>query len=352
MEQHIGFCTSSDGVHIANATVGEGPPLVKAANWLTHLEFDWRSPVWRHWLDELSRDHLFIRYDQRGCGLSDWEVDDLSSEAWIRDLETVIDSLGLDRVALLGISQGGPAAIAYAFRHPERVSHLILYGTFTQGRLARPNPSREVIEEVESLTTLTRLGWGRDNPSYRQIFTARFIPEGSPEQIDWLNDLQRISTSGANAAELVQATVHADVSDLTAQIRVPALVLHARDDAIVPFGWGRELAASIPGSRFVPLDSKNHYLLEHEPAWSVFLSEVRRFLGESGYSKLVYPDGLTGRLVEVLRLIAAGKTNREIGQELVISVNTVDRHISNIFAKTRVSNRAEAASYAVRHDLA
>ncbi len=330
MEQQIRFCTASDGVRIAYAAVGQGPPLVKAANWLTHLEFDWRSPVWRHMLEELSRDHQFVRYDQRGCGLSDREVDDFSVEEWVRDLETVIDSLDLDRVALLGISQGGPAAITYAVRHPDRVSQLILYGTFAQGRLARATIPGDLIKEVESLTTLTRLGWGRDNPAYRQIFTTRFIPEASPEQAKWFNDLQRVSTSPENAARLLEESVRVDVSDLPAQIRVPTLVLHARDDAIVPFEQGRELAASIPDSRFVPLDGKNHYLLEHESAWSVFLSEVRRFLGVSDAPTPARAAAAQG-LVTILFTDIEGSTalTQRLGdakaQELVRAHNAIVR---------------------------
>ncbi len=174
-EQQIRFTTASDGVSICYATVGEGPPLVKAANWLSHLEFDWRSPVWRHWWQELSKDHQLVRYDQRGIGLSDWAVEDLSFDAQVNDLEIVVDALGLDRFPLLGISQGGPVAIAYAVRHPERVSHLILYGAFTRGRDLRDSSPSDV-EEREALHTLMRLGWGRDNPAYRQIFATRFVP--------------------------------------------------------------------------------------------------------------------------------------------------------------------------------
>jgi len=230
MEQQIRFCTTSDGVRIAYATAGEGPPLVKAANWLSHLEFDWRSPVWRHWLEELSRDHLLVRYDERGCGLSDWTVDDFSFEAWVRDLETVVDTLKLDRFALLGISQGGPVAITYAVRHPEKVSHLVLYGTYARG-WAKRRLSQEAMEEVEALLTLTKQGWARDNPAYRQIFTTSFIPGADPEQVRWFNDLQRISTSPENAVKFLTEFGNIDVVDLLPRVAVPALVLHAREDA-------------------------------------------------------------------------------------------------------------------------
>ena len=277
--------------------MGEGPPLVRAAHWLSHLEFDWRSPVWRHWLEELSRDHMYVRYDERGCGLSDWNVDDFSFEAWVRDLETVVDALGLERFPILGVSQGGPVAIAYAVRHPERVSHLILYGTYAKGR-AKRGVSKEEMEELRALVTLTSRGWGADNPAYRQIFTTSFIPEASPEQVRWFNDLQRISTSAENAVKFLYAFGDIDVEHLLPEVRVPTLVLHTREDALGPFEWGRRVAAGIQGAKFVPLEGRNHVLLEDEPAWATFLSEVRRFLGvseskkpvESGVQTILFSD--------------------------------------------------------------
>ena len=266
--------------------MGEGPPLVKAANWLSHLEFDWRSPVWRHWLEELARDHLLVRYDERGCGLSDWTVEDFSFNAWVRDLESVVDALGLDRFALLGISQGGPVAITYAVRHPEKVTHLILYGTYASGWAKRGLPQGEM-DELRALLTLTKQGWGRDNPAYRQIFTTSFIPEASAEQAHWFNDLQRISTSPENAVKFLIEFGDIEVTGLLPQVTVPTLVLHARDDARCPFEEGRVVAAAIRGARFVPLEGKNHLLLETEPAWRTFLTEVRRFLGTERAEELV-----------------------------------------------------------------
>jgi class 3 adenylate cyclase/predicted esterase len=277
--------------------VGNGPPLVRAAHWLSHLEFDWRSPVWRHWLEELSHDHTYVRYDERGCGLSDWQVEDFSFEAWVRDLEAVVDTLGLERFPILGVSQGGPVAITYAVRHPERVSHLVLYGTYASGT-ARRNLSTEAQEEMKALVTLTGRGWGRDDASYRQIFTTKFIPEASPEQVRWFNDLQRMSTSPENAVKFLRAFAEIDVSHLLPEVRVPTLVLHAREDALCPFELGRRLAAGIQDAKFVPLESRNHVLLEDEPAWATFVSEVRRFLGvteskrlaESGVHTILFTD--------------------------------------------------------------
>ena len=278
MEQEIHFCTTTDGVRIAYATAGMGTPLVKSANWLNHLEFDWRSPIWRHLLEEFARDHLLVRYDERGNGLSDWNVEDLSFEAFVRDLESVVDALGLERFPLLGISQGGSVAIAYAVRHPERVSHLILYGAYAQGWSKR-GASPEEIERRKAALTLVKLGWGQDNPAFRQMWTTLYVPDATLEQMQWFNDLQRISTSPENAIRLSETFSTIDVLDLLPQLKVPTLVMHCRNESVVPFEEGRRLAALIPGARFVPLEGRNHLLLESEPAWTTFITEVRRFLG-------------------------------------------------------------------------
>jgi pimeloyl-ACP methyl ester carboxylesterase/DNA-binding winged helix-turn-helix (wHTH) protein len=274
----IRYCKTTDGVRIAYATSGAGPPLVKVANWLSHLEFDWRSPVWRHWIEELSRHHTYVRYDERGCGLSERDVDEFSVEAWVRDLEAVVDALGLDRFPLLGISQGGPVAMTYAVRHPERVSRLVLYGTYVQGRRLRGR-TREEQEEQEALATLMRLRWGRDDPSFRAMFANEFIPGANEEQKRWFNDLCRISASAESAMRFYRAFGAVDASGLLSQVSVPTLVLHATDDKRVPLDQAQKLAADIPGARFVALDGRNHILLEDEPAWPRFVAEVRRFLG-------------------------------------------------------------------------
>jgi pimeloyl-ACP methyl ester carboxylesterase len=279
MEQQIRFCTAPDGVRIAYATVGAGPVLVKAANWLSHLEFDWQSPVWRHWLEGLSAHHTLVRYDERGSGLSDWDIDELSIDAFVHDLEAVVETLELDRFPLLGLSQGGPIAIAYTMRHPEKVSHLILYGTYARGRFNRDYAPDELTLAQTGLT-LIQLGWGRDNPAFRQFFTSLFMPEATPEQMRWFNDLQRVSASPENAVKIRTAFSNINVSNLASKLAVPTLVLHAREDAVVPFEEGRRLAALIPTARFVPLEGKNHILLESEPAWLRFLEEVHRFLEE------------------------------------------------------------------------
>jgi pimeloyl-ACP methyl ester carboxylesterase len=280
MEQQIRFCAASDGAQIAYATVGQGPPLVKTANWMNHLEYDWESPVWRHVFRGLARNHQLIRYDERGNGLSDWDVEDISFEAFVSDLETVVDAAGIERFALFGISQGCAISIAYAVRHPERVSRLVLYGGYARGWNRRG--AQAELETRKALQTLMRQGWGQENPAFRQIFTSRLIPGGTLEQMQWFNDLQRITTSPENAVRIDQATGDLDVTELLPQVTVPTLVLHCRNDAVCPFIEGRRMAAGIPGARFVALEGSNHLILEDEPAWPRFLQEVESFLAEDG----------------------------------------------------------------------
>lgn len=281
--QQIRLCTAPDGVRIAYATVGEGPPLVKAANWMNHLEFEWESPLWCHWIEELAARHSFVRYDERGCGLSDWDVKEMTFEHWVDDMETVVDTLGLERFPILGISQGGAVAIAYAARHPERVTHIVLYGAYARGWDFRGKP--EAVEARRALETLVKLGWGRRDPSFCSLFTNRFIPDAKPEHEQWFNDLQRISASPENAARVMHLCDGIDVRPLLGQVRVPTIVFHCDGDQVVPFEEGRLLAASIPGAKLVPLSSRNHLLLASEPAWSVFLKELGAFLGwEDGAS--------------------------------------------------------------------
>ncbi len=278
LEQQIRFCTTPDKVRIAYATVGKGPPLVRAAHWLTHLQYDLDNPVWSHWTKEFSAHHQYIRYDERGCGLSDWNVKDFSFDAWVRDLETVVDSIGLDKFDLLGVSQGGAVSIAYTARHPERVSHLILCGAYPRGWAKRSLPQEE-LEGAQARMTLMKVSWGKDNPSIRQLFTAQFIPEATLDQIRGFNELQRVSSSPQNAVRFMNEFGNIDVTDLLPRISVPTIVLHARDDVAVPFELGREMAALIPNTHFVSLEAKNHIFLEQDQAWKKFLTEVRRFLG-------------------------------------------------------------------------
>jgi class 3 adenylate cyclase/pimeloyl-ACP methyl ester carboxylesterase len=276
-QQEIQFCMAQDGVQLAYARTGSGPPLVKTGNWMTHLEFDFESPIWRHLYRELSRDHALIRYDARGNGLSDRDVEDVSFETFVSDLETVVDAAGLEHFALLGISQGCAVSVAYAVRHPERVTHLILFGGYALGWAKRARSAAEK-EQGTAMMTLARLGWGQENAAFRQLFTSQFIPNGTKEQTDWFNELQRISTSPEDAARNMAAQGDIDVSALLAKVSVPTLVMHSRDEARVPFDQGRRLAAGIPGARFVPLASRNHLILEDEPAFPRFLQEISAFL--------------------------------------------------------------------------
>ena len=275
--QVIRHCCAPDGVRLAWSAVGEGFPLVKTANWLNHLEFDWRSPVWRHWLGELTRSNCLIRYDERGNGLSDWEVPDFSLDAFVADLEAVVDAAGVEQFDLLGISQGAPVAIAYSLRHPGRIRRLVLLGGFTRGW--RLKLDGEALARVEALVSLSRTGWGSNTPAFRQMFTSLYIPGGTSEQVGWWNELQRISTSPANAERLQHAIGLFDVSDMLSSVRVPTLVAHASRDHVIPFSEGRKLADGIKGAKFVELESENHVILQHEPAWPIFVQAFRSFLG-------------------------------------------------------------------------
>jgi pimeloyl-ACP methyl ester carboxylesterase len=276
-EQQIQFCRAPDGVRIAYSRIGQGPPLVKTGNWMTHLEFDFESPIWRHLYRELACNHTLIRYDTRGNGLSDREVENVSFEAFVHDLEAVVDAAGVERFALLGISQGCAVSIGYAVRHPERVTHLVLYGGFAVGWNKRPQ-SDAVREQDLAMVTLMRLGWGQENPAFRQLFTSQFMPGATKQQADWFNELQRISTSPADAVRNFNAVGEIDVRALLGKVTVPTLVMHARDDGRVPFEAGRRMAAGIAGARFVPLPGRNHLFLDSEPAFGRFLQEVRTFL--------------------------------------------------------------------------
>lgn len=338
--QKLRFCTTSDGVRVAYATMGSGLPLVKAANWLSHLEFEFQSPIWRHWVEGLSRGRLYVRYDPRGSGLSDREPADMSAEGWLRDLEAVVDATGFERFPIIGPSRGGATAIEYAVRHPERVSHLVLYGAFARGRLKRGGGPQKIAENALYIE-LARRGWGTDNAAFRKVFAAEFLPRAPSELIEAFDALQRASAHTGDAVRMMEASSMIDVTDLARRVTCPTLVLHARGDVRVPFEEGRVLAALIPGARFVPLDSCNHILLESEPAWARFLEEVNAFLpsaapGADAFAKL------TPRERELLDLMARGFDNRQIAAHLMVGDKTVRNHISSVFAKLGVETRAQA----------
>jgi len=346
--QRIRYLRTTDGVQLAWADAGTGPVLIKAANWLTHLEYEWESPVWRHWIHFFSDHFRFIRYDERGCGMTDLNVGDLSLERWVEDLERVIEAADVrEPFALLGISQGGPICVAYAVKHPERVSHLILYGAYARGAFRRGDPDRESF--YRAMIDLVRLEWGSDNPTFRQVFTSRFIPGGTDEQLGWFNDLCRKTLTAEIAAQLLESRGMLEVTELLGKVRTPTLVLHARDEVVAPIAEGHILAAGIPNAQFVELDSKNHILLESEPAWKRFCDEVLEFmqLKRSTAGEDHAFDSLTSREREVLSLMTEGLSNAQIGERLSISEKTVRNHVSNLFDKLGVWTRAQAIVFAI-----
>jgi pimeloyl-ACP methyl ester carboxylesterase len=346
------FCTAPDGVGLAYAIDGEGPPLVKASNWLSHLDYERESPVWRHWVRELSRGHTLIRADQRGCGLSDREFDAApTEETYLDDLATVVDAAGLERFALLGVSGGGPTAVQYAVRNPDRVSRLVLYGTYARGRYRR---SPDEVEQSRLFIDMIRVGWGGTVPAFRQVFTATYIPSAGEEQKRWYDELQRASSTGEMAARLWRSRTEVEISDVARRVTQPALVLHGRQDRGVPYDEGRRLATLLPDARFVTLESDNHILQEGEPAWAVFLAEVRAFLGGDEHAPVADADlgELSARECEVLELVAAGMSNEQIAERLVLSCRTVERHLSNVYVKLRLSGKSARAAAAARDSRA
>lgn len=279
VKQQIQYCTTTDGVRIAYAVTGAGTPIIRTSHWLTHLQHDFTSPVWKHVMLGLARNHQLVRYDPRGEGMSQREVADISFEGWMKDLEAVADATGFERFALFGCSQGAAPAVAYAVRHPQRVSHLILYGGFARGRLMRGH-GKEMEDELALATTLIRKGWGQRHAAHRQWFASTFLPEGSADQYRWFNALQKVSASPDVAARHLEASAAMDISAMLPKVKVPTLVLHCREDCVAAFDLGEELAASIPGARLVPLEGENHLFLPDSPAHRDFIHAVYEFLGD------------------------------------------------------------------------
>lgn len=343
LSQSIRFCNSSDGTRIAMASCGEGPVILRAAHWLSHVDYDLESPVWRPWLHALSARNRFVRYDPRGCGLSDRHVADLSVAAWDEDLEAVAATIEEPRFVLLGLSQGGSLAIEYALKHPDRVSHLVLVNAYGQGARTRARTDAERLE-AETLVNLIRIGWGRDNPAFCRFFTNLFIPDGKPEQHRWWGDLERETASAEVAAQLLWQMQGIDVMEEAARLTVPTLIAHSRGDMRVPFEEGCRLAATIPGARFVPLESKNHVLLPDEPAWPLLQSELAQFLGQdrAAQPRAVRDAGLTPSEAAILALVAEGLDNRSIAERLGKSEKTVRNQLSVIFGKLGVHSRSQA----------
>ena len=344
MAQSIRYLKTRDGVKLAWAALGQGPALVKAANWLSHLTYDLESPIWRHWIEFLSQHYRLIRYDERGSGMSDWEAADLSPARWGEDLEAVIEASNPgEQFVLLGISQGAAAAITYAVRHPERISRLILYGGYSKGWAHRPQS--DGYRRYRAIVDLVQLGWGKDNPVFRQLFAAQFVPGASPEQFTWFNELCRRTTTPQTASRLLTARGDLNVRDLLPLVRVATLVLHARGDEIVPFEAGRQLAAEIPNAEFVSLDSRNHILLAEEPAWAHFKDAVLEFTGRprTGGAEDPLLATLSVRERQILAAVVSGQSNAEIGAALFVSEKTVRNSLTRIFEKLGVRTRTQAA---------
>jgi pimeloyl-ACP methyl ester carboxylesterase/DNA-binding CsgD family transcriptional regulator len=341
MRQQVRFCTSGDGVRLAYAVSGDGPPLVRAPHWFTHLEHDWSNPAMRHWVGDLSERYTLLRFDQRGTGLSDREVPEISAEAHVRDLECVIDAAGFNRFALLGLSQGAAFAVAYAARNPERASHLVICGGFVRGWAKRGSPP-QLMEERATQIKLIELGWGRDDPSFRQVFTTQFMPDAPLEAIRGFNDYMPLTSSAKMAAAIFANNGFIDVQEDGRRIRCPTLVLHARGDLRIPFEEGRLAASVIPGARFTTLETRNHILTPQEPAWREFLDALAAFYPPAQPAPGTGFPELTAREGEVLELIAQGLDNAQIAARLGLSEKTVRNNITHIFDKIGVENRSKA----------
>ncbi len=361
--QTIRLLTARDGLRLAVAEVGAGRTLVRTAHWLSHLEYDWESPIWRDFLAELARDRMLVRYDERGTGLSDRDVADFSFEAMVSDLESVVDALGLEDFALLGMSQGAAISIAYAVRHPERVTAMVLCGGYARGHAHRGRTAEQQ-HDADLLLELIRAGWGTPNPKFRRVFATMFLPDGTPAQYAAFDELQRVSATPEVAYQLRRMFDGIDVTRLCPQVTTPTLVMHARDDAVVPFEEGRVLAALIPHARFVPLEGTSHMLLPGQPAWDRFFAELRAFVDDAA---AIEPAGrvsrparvsraavdpalgsLSTREREVMSLVADGLTNAEIAQRLGVSPRTVERHLSNVYGKLGLVGKAARAAAAAR----
>ncbi len=354
--QEIRFCRAPDGVRIAYAVHGTGPPLVISTCWLSHLQFDWESPVWRHFLEDLGRFCTVVRFDERGHGLSDWDVSDHSLEARIGDLTAVVEDAGYERFALMAMAQGGPVAIRYAAAHPERVTRLLFYGSYADPRLGMTAEDAELQDTFEQMI---KVGWARPDSTFRRVFTSLMIPGATEEQMCWLDELQRVSVSATNAYLARRQRLQQGAEDYVAELDVPTLVLHSTGDQMNEFHLGRHLASAIPGARLVALDSRNHILLADEPAWPAFVHEVEEFLQPdrraAGAGSEAEPAGraslresLSARELEVLALAALGQDNEDIARELVLSVRTVERHLQNVYVKLDVQGKSARTAAVAR----
>jgi pimeloyl-ACP methyl ester carboxylesterase/DNA-binding CsgD family transcriptional regulator len=318
--------------------------------WLSHLQYDWQSPVWRHFLDDLGAIATVVRYDERGYGLSDWDVTDFSLEARVADLEAVIEDAGLGRFAIIAMAQGGPPSILYAVRHPERVSRLMFYNSYAA---TMRDPTPEDLELSETFLRLIKVGWARPESEFRRVFTSRMIPGATEDQMRWLDDLQRVASSAENVCAARLQRIKDDVVHLLPQVDAPTLVLHSRNERMNDFEDGVLLASAIAGARLVVLDSSNHILLGDEPAWQVFVDEVAAFMAQDRGPTTSVTGGaaaalLSARELEILRLAAQGHDNAAIADSLTLSVRTVERHLQNAYLKLGVQGKSARAAAVAR----
>ena len=358
--QEIRFCRAPDGVRIAYAVHGTGPPMVADSCWLSHLQYDWQSPVWRHYLQEWGRHNTVIRFDERGHGLSDRDVTDHSLEARLGDLEAVVDDAGVERFALQAMAQGGPVAIAYVGKHPQRVSRLVFYGSYSGQQSKDPTEA----ELNDTLDSLIKVGWARPDSAFRRVFTSLMIPNATEEQHTWLDELQRVSTTAETARTSRRQRLAADSSTLMGQLDLPTLVIHSRGDRMNDFEEARYLAAGIEGARLVALESDNHIVLEDEAAWPVYCAELADFLAPDGEAAPAPPVSredeldpranvesltqLSSRENEILHLAAQGMDNDAIARAFTLSVRTVERHLSNVYAKLDLHGKSARTAAVAR----
>ena len=334
----VRFATAKDGVSLAWTRSGSGIPMVKAAAWLTHLEYDRESPIWAHWVKFFESNFDYLRYDERGCGLSDRQAGTLDVETWTNDLERVVQAADLPKpFVLIAMSQGTAAAVTYAAKHPKDVSHLILLGGYARGVHHRGNP--EAASFYDAIVDVFRMGWGSNNQAFREVFTKRFVPDGDAVKIGWFNELCQRATTPEIGAQLLQARGKMDASDALEEVSCPTLILHAEGDQVAPLEEGRLLARKIPSAEFIVLPSDNHILQDDEPAWQIFCDQVLEFVG----CEKLDPDRLlTPREREILAGICQAKSNKEIARDLGVSDKTVRNQVTRIFAKLGVGTRQEA----------
>lgn len=343
MGSRIRFFTTSDGVRIACAVTGSGPPLVRVSGWMTHIERDRHGPVWGHWWRELSRRHQLIQFDVRGTGMSDRDAPDVGLSGWLRDLDAVLAGTGVERAPFVGICHGGALAAAYAARRPERVRRLVLINSYAIGALAGAGgaPARE---QAETLERLIRVGWGDRNAAFREVFSRLVLPASDPSRVAWLGETERLTATPEVAARMWRGFHSLDIRESLPRIAAPTLVAHVRGDSLVPFEAGRRLASAIPDARFLPLDGDNHVLMPEDEAWPVFVRELRAFLAEDGPPEEAGAadfDGLTRRERAVLDLVAQGRSNAEIAGSLGIATKTVRNHVTSILHKLDTASRSQ-----------